>query len=49
MQKVLQLLEKILSLPNEGQLFVISILALLLAGFALYVVLVVLSGKGGKS
>ena len=51
MEKVMQLIEGFLSLSAEQQVFVIAVLAMSLAGFALYIVLVVLkssASKGGR-
>ncbi len=51
MEKAMQLIEGFLSLTTEQQVFVIAVLAISVAGFALYVVLAVLkasTSKGGS-
>jgi hypothetical protein len=51
MEKILSLIERLFNLTANQQLFVVTVLAILLAGFSLYVVLTALSkvlGRGGS-
>lgn len=48
MNKIIELFENLIYIPKDQQIFFIAVSALLLAGFALFVVLAALNKLGGS-